>query len=342
MGFRNLTTQEKIKRDPRNIVPLVLNVRTEYYTACPNPIVFDIEVVSGNYREHQYEWTIISGPTGKFRPNARTLHAVFDPLGLKDRRVVQLIVDKDTEAEQEYVLTLYDKATSYPEGILNEVSSMFPFTNELDRAVSVVDMNFIIDDLGLFFDDLTELQFGSYGNVQYVNTDIWKVEFFTYPGMELVETIYYPSRAVRNIQSGEKYFVKTWYKYDNLPPIYAWNFLSIINVPATVDLRALIVEDYHGIVLNNDSSSIQTYLGNGTRLINEVENVDIYLFNAVSHRKILGMKWVEPWEEDEDPPPMSSQETEELEGANNSPRLQVKSSGSSIITLLNYKSGLVG
>lgn len=342
MGFRNLNTQEKIKRDPRNIVPLVLNVRTEYYTACPNPITFDIEVVSGNYREHQYEWTIISGPTGKFKPNDRTLHSVFDPLGAKERRIVQLIVDKDTDVEQVYILTLYDNATSYPEGILNKESSIFPFVNEVDRAVSVVDMNFIIDDLGLFFTDFTELQFGSYGNAQYVNTEIWKVEFFTYPDMDLVETIYYPSRVVKNIDSSKKYFIKTWYKYDKLPPIYAWNFLSIINAPTATDLRALIVEDYHGIVLNNDRSSIQTYLGNGARLIRGSENVDLYLFNAISHRKILGMKWIEPWEEDEDPPPMSGQESEELEGANNSPRLQVKNSGSSIITLLNYKSGTVG
>lgn len=343
MGFRNLNTQEKIKRDPRNIVPLVLNVRTEYYTACPNPIVFDIEVVSGNYREHYYEWTIIDGPLGEFKPNHRTLNAVFVPLGAKERRVVQLIVDKGTEVEQQYICYLYDKATSFPEGILDESSSVFPFTNEPSRAVSIVDMNFVIDDLGLFNEDLTQLEFGSYGNIQYVNQDIWKVEIFSYPNMTLVETVYYPSTAVHGVQEGQRYLAKTWYKYDRLPPIYAWSFLTIINVPVSINLRALIIEDrIDSIVLNTSESILYNYLGNGTSIVQYVENVDLYLNYASSKRFIYGMKWIEPWEEEEQDPSLIGKQAEELEAANNSPRLQIKSSGSSIITLLDYKSGVIG
>jgi hypothetical protein len=343
MGFRNLNTQEKIKRDPRNIVPLVLNVRTEYYTACPNPIVFDIEVVSGNYKEHQYEWTIIDGSLGKFKPNHRTLNAVFDPLGTKERRIVQLIVDKDTEVEQQYICYLYDKATSFPEGILDESSSIFPFTNEPSRAVSVVDMNFVIDDLGLFNQDLTQLEFGSYGNIQYVNQEVWKVEIFSYPDMTLIETVYYPSTTVHAIQGGQRYFVKTWYKYDRLPPIYACNLLTVINVPTSVNLRALIVEDRIDFIRVNSSGAISyNYLGNGASIVQYVENVDLYLNYASSKRFIYGMKWIEPWEEEDQEQSLIGKKAEELEAANNSPRLQIKSSGSSIITLLDYKSGVIG
>lgn len=343
MGFRNLSTQEKIKRNSRNVVPLVLNVRTEYYTACPNPIVFDIEVVSGNYKEHQYEWTIVSGPFGKFKPNHRTLNAVFDPLGTKERRIVQLIVDKDTEVEQQYICYLYDKATSFPEGVLDKNSSIFPFTNEPSRAVSVVDMNFVIDDLGLFNQDLTQLEFGSYGNIQYVNQDVWKVEIFSYPDMTLIETIYYPSTAVHAIQKDQRYLAKTWYKYDKLPPIYAWSFLTIINVPVSINLRALIIEDRIDFIRVNSSGAISyDYLGNGTSIVQYVENVDLYLNYASSKRFIYGMKWIEPWEEEEQDPSLIGKKAEELEAANNSPRLQIKSSGSSIITLLDYKSGVIG
>ena len=343
MGFRNLNIQEKIKRDSRNIVPLVLNVRTEYYTACPNPIVFDIEVISGNRKEHQYEWTIIDGPPGKFKPNHRTLNAVFDPLGAKERRIVRLIVDKDTEVEQEYICYLYDKATSFPDGILNESSSIFLFTNEPNRAVSVVDMNFVIDDLGLFNQDLTQLEFGSYGNIQYVNQDIWKVEIFSYPDMTLIETVYHPSTTVHTIQEGQKYFVKTWYKYSRLPPIYAWNFLTIINIPASINLRALIIEDRVDFIrVNSSGSNLYNYLGNGAGIVQYVENVDLYLSYASSKRLIYGMKWIEPWEEEDQEQSLVGKKAEELEAANNSPRLQIKSSGSSIITLLDYKSGVVG
>lgn len=343
MGFRNLNTQAKIKRDPRNIVPLVLNVRTEYYTACPNPIVLDIEVVSGNYKEHQYEWTIVDGPLGKFKPNHRTLNAVFDPLGTKERRIIQLIVDKDTEVEQQYICYLYDKATSSPEGILDKGSSIFPFTNEPSRAVSVVDMNFVIDDLGLFNEDLTQLEFGSYGNIQYVNQEIWKVEIFSYPDMTLIETVYYPSTTVHAIQEGQRYFVKTWYKYDRLPPIYAWNFLTMINVPTSANLRALIIEDRIDFIRVNSSGAIlYNYLGNGASIVQYVENVDLYLNYASSKRFIYGMKWIEPWEEEDQEQSLIGKKAEELEAANNSPRLQIKSSGSSIITLLDHKSGVIG
>lgn len=341
MGFKSLSTQSKILKSPKNRGPLVLNIKTEYQSICPNPIEMDIEVVTGNINHHYYEWKSIEGNTGRFSPNSATLKIVFTPYGQKVFTRLQLTIDKDTEEEQIYVVELYEKATAKSEAKIVPHGSSFPFYNEVEKAVSEVDLNFQTENLPIFGEEETIFTAGSSGRIIYpVNHVPDRVEIFEYPSMALFSTTYFPTTLVSGIDKNKKYLAKTWYKIDNLPDLYAWSLITFLNVPVSENLKVVVLENNVDLTIINSGSFTYKYLGNGARIILEEENVELLINNSDSSFVNLGFLWQDNLLEESEP--MSSRKASRENLANNTPRLQIKASGSAITTLLNYKTGTFG
>ena len=338
MGYRNLNTQSEIKRSPQSFQPLVLDIKTDYFSLCPAPIEFEIEVVSGNPLAHYYRWKLIEGATGVFKPNARTLFATFDPLGNKERRVVELTIDPGTEYEQVYTLTLFDRAASWSDAHVMVAASKFPFINQPELACDHIDMNFNVS-IPLFEEDSTTINFDSYGNIIFVNEDVVKVELFEYPSMNLVHTFVYPDSLIYTVDTSQKYYARTWYYFKNIGWMWAWAFVELSNI-YTLPLTAQVVNDRAYPNIYDGESAITQILGSGTaRIIND-DNVHPNIYDGVAHRQVFGRFWVPPSEPN--PPTFNGIDSKKQPAANNSLRGQACSSGSAIVKLLDINAGTVG
>jgi hypothetical protein len=341
MGFKSLSTQSKILKSPKSRGPLVLNVKTEYQSICPNPIEMDIEVVLGNINHHYYEWKSIEGNTGKFSPNSATLKIVFTPYGQKVFTKLQLTINKDTEEEQIYIIELYEKATAKSEAKIVSDGSIFPFYNEVNKAVKEIDLNFQTENLPIFGVEETIFTAGSSGRIIYpVGYEPDRVELFEYPSMTLFSTVYFPNILISGINKNKKYLAKTWYKIDNLPDLYAWSLITFLNVPVSENLKIVVLENKMDLTIVDSGSFTYRYLGNGARIILNEDNVELLINNSDSNLNNLGFLWRDDLLEE--PEPMSSIKSLRENLANNTPRLQIKASGSGITTFLNYKTGTFG
>jgi hypothetical protein len=268
------------------------------------------------------------------------LNVTFDPLGNKEKRVSRLTIDKGTDAEQIFILNLFDIATSFSEAVAVRSSSVFPFVNEIEKACHVIDMNFTSIDLPLFHASETILSFSNYGNLQYINNEIYKVELYEYPSMIFVNALYYPNSEILTIDTTKRYLAKTWYRSSShIPDTYAWNFINIINI-SNGNLSALIVEDSHEIV-HCDSSGISTRLiPSGARILATSETPELVLNYNSSKIRVIGVTW--DIENADNPTIIKDTPVSVKNAANNSPKMQKSSSGSGIYTLLNFKTGTVG
>jgi hypothetical protein len=342
VGFKNLNTQSVIKNNKVK-EPLVLDIRAEYVIACPNPVTLEIEVISGDPNEHTYQWTLLNGSYGRFIPNSRSLFVIFDQRGTRDTRILELVVDKGELYEQRFEVTLNDKAISFANNSLGNESEIFGFTNQPDRAVSILDMSFYVDNLPLYEEKEIILRGGSSGRLILPNEEIWKVQILRWDDLELKFENYYPDREISGVDRADRFITRTWYKYGNLPPIYAWAELELINIPSTDNLVNLIVRDNAFLYHADESSNFLTLLGGMGDLLLVEDNAFILLYNESSRRRVNGPSWDLFEEEEENNPEIIDRiNLEDQTVANNSFQLQVNGSSSVVLELLQFKTGVVG
>lgn len=322
MSFKNINIQSNIRRSTKNIEPLVLEVKNDYYTACPNPIEVVINVISGKVREHSFRWAIISGSSGRFVPNSRSLLVTFDPLGKKDRRKIKLIVDEGKPEEQIFVLELYDNAISYNNSNIESESSFLNYYNEKFRSCNTIDMN-ISDDPPPLSNSVQILRLTESGKIIYPNSDIFKVELYRYPNYDPIHEVYYPDRVINNIVDYQDIVAKTYYK-QGIKTLMFWDFVSVININ-TGNIVRIAVQDNNECTVSSNTSYYYRSIGSGTRILKNVDMADTNIISGSSFRNIT-----------------INNNTETKNSANNSPRIKLSNSSSTIFKKINYRTGIVG
>lgn len=268
MSLNNKFIQSRIKNKKSKLI--TINLKPSYYTLCPSPLEIKPEVIEGDTGEHTFKWSILEGPNGTFHPSSKKLNIVFNPLGDKAKRVLELKIDEGMPYEQIFTTKLYDENLN-PVELKSE--STFGHTKFKDITLAARNFNQasleaipLISPLRYKIIDDKIINIIEYPNIS--GWEIEKVEIYDESGL-LAYTLLSPDTVVPLA----------------LPPLYTLTYgkihrqgyvipARVNNLSSSFDKKTVIIIDEQIRVINEvDLKRRERLLGDGYKLIVKKEKV---------------------------------------------------------------------